>query len=944
MTGIDFGGVQVQGTTFEVTGGWDALPWYTDNWDSVESNSDYHYIADGSTTYVVLPYVPENNAVITIYLKRVNETRATRIDDPYFLEYDGVTVQPNGRVDAPETALMPTFIGDGSTNIVQLHNPITDLPYVSVSSSDTLIFRKAESDGSVTITDVNLLDTRISGGSLAANGSAYVTATGLTPEEIVIDGDKFVTPDQVPAPEENLPGQVLDSLSIKVYTSTNPGSTPLQAKVLIGDGVTKIYNIGLTVAESKSVMVYVDKIKQEIVTDYAINFVDNIIEFETAPAVGAVIEIISIGIGGIGLIDYQEFVADGTTSLFLTKAVYSQTAGVLVTVDGVAIDAGFVNSGDFIDTKDRTMVQFGESPSYRQVVKIICFGPSTETDSTGYPFVRINQQTVVYDGSNRSFDLDKFVPLSRGSALSAMLVEVNGVQLKGVDTTYVVYNGTNSAIEVGVDPDEVIGTITSGSIKVYINGNLQRFVIDYTYNGNLNLIEIPAENLTVGDIIRIETDTRTEFSVVGGNIVIDSDLALTIGDTILITWFSEYPTMDMISDEYAGGKVQYQLPRNPLDANYVWIYKNGVRLTRDRDYSVSLPRGVVYLNETTTVSDEIKIVQFGNVVYEPPKAFEIYKDMLNNYHYKRHSRKNSVKLVSDVNYYDTSIEVTDASLLPEPLPTRNIPGVIIVNNERIEYFSKVGNVISQLRRGSLGTAIAEKHSANSFVVNAGFTETLPYVETQEKTDFTGETPLTFVYDGSTSFEVPTDIQLGLNSNSIIVKVNNNVIDSTLYTIIKYETQGGLVILDNSVNLEYSDVITISSLIIGPLDFIPTQSSRTEWYRETIPAAYGPCDSIEVFVGGKRLNKNHNVLYSEELGVTSPAADITVEAEFSVDGITQYIRLTEPVSAGTRITVIRKQGRIWYERGQLTASKGISLLANDTPVADFIANSSTELPE
>ncbi len=41
MTGIDFGGVQIQGTTFEVTGGWDALPWFTDNWDSVEASSDY---------------------------------------------------------------------------------------------------------------------------------------------------------------------------------------------------------------------------------------------------------------------------------------------------------------------------------------------------------------------------------------------------------------------------------------------------------------------------------------------------------------------------------------------------------------------------------------------------------------------------------------------------------------------------------------------------------------------------------------------------------------------------------------------------------------------------------------------------------------------------------------------------------------------------------------
>jgi hypothetical protein len=55
MTGIDFGGVQIQGTTFDVTGGWDALPWFTDNWDSVEAAADYYVVCDGSTTSVTLP-------------------------------------------------------------------------------------------------------------------------------------------------------------------------------------------------------------------------------------------------------------------------------------------------------------------------------------------------------------------------------------------------------------------------------------------------------------------------------------------------------------------------------------------------------------------------------------------------------------------------------------------------------------------------------------------------------------------------------------------------------------------------------------------------------------------------------------------------------------------------------------------------------------------------
>jgi len=880
MTGIDFGGVQVQGTTFDVTGGWDALPWFTDNWDSVESNLDFYYVADGSTTYVILPYTPEINQPISIYIKRVNESRPVRIDDLYFLNYDGSTPQPNGRVTAPDNALMPTFIGDGSTNIVQLHNPITDQNYVNLASGDTLIFRKLDSDGSVTITDVNLLDTRISGGSLSNMGGAYVNATGLTPEEIVIDGDKFISPDQVPSPEENLPGQVLDSLSIKVFTTTSPGSTPIQARTIVGDGVTKIYDIQLTIVESSSILVYVDKVKQEYIGDstinYNIDFVNNTIEFNSAPVLGAVIEIIAIGIGGIALLDYQEFVADGETNLFLTKAVYQQTSKVLVTVDGQAMDTGFVNSSDFIDTENRTMIQFGISPEFRQVVKIICFGESSQTDSTGIPFVRINKQTVIYDGSTSSIDLDRFVDLQRGSVIASILVEVNGVLLEGVDTTYVVYDGTNNNIEVGVDPDEAIGTIVSGSIKVYINNVLQRFVIDYTYNGNLNLINLPSANLSIGDIIKIETDTRIQYSIDNFNLVFDLDnITLNEGDVIDITWFGEYPTMDIVSDEYSGGKIQYQLARSPLNANYVWIYKNGIRLTKDRDYSVSLPRAVVYLNDETLLTDQIRIVQFSNIIYQPPRAFEIYKDMLNNYHYKRYSKDNTISLAKDLTYYDVSFEVTDASKLTQPIPERNIPGVVIINNERIEYFSKDGNVLGQLRRGSLGTAIKELHAVQSYVIDIGYRDTLPYLENQERTDF--------ISDGS-------------------------------------------------------------SLLVGPLDFIPKKSSRSNWQRISIPAEYGPCDEVEVFVGGKRLSKNSLSIFDESIASSSPAADITKEADFSVNGFTQYIRLTDAVAAGTRISIIRKLGKLWYERGEFTASRGVSLLSNNTPIANFIADKPTELPE
>ena len=188
---------------------------------------------------------------------------------------------------------------------------------------------------------------------------------------------------------------------------------------------------------------------------------------------------------------------------------------------------------------------------------------------------------------------------------------------------------------------------------------------------------------------------------------------------------------------------------------------------------------------------------------------------------------------------------------------------------------KVGNVLSQLRRGSLGTGIAELHVSGSYLVDVGAADTLPYVETQETIDF------------------------------------------------------------------FSDG---SSLIIGPLEFVPSKSIRTSWYRETIPSTHGPCDEIEVFVAGRRLRKNPIDVWNNSISASSPYGDEQQEAEFSVDGVTAAVRLTQTVPAGTKIVIIRRQGRIWYERGLATASRGVSLLSNETPIAQFIAKKGSELPE
>lgn len=199
----------------------------------------------------------------------------------------------------------------------------------------------------------------------------------------------------------------------------------------------------------------------------------------------------------------------------------------------------------------------------------------------------------------------------------------------------------------------------------------------------------------------------------------------------------------------------------------------------------------------------------------------------------------------------------------------------MINNERIEYLEKNGNVLSKLRRGTQGTAIKETHSANDLVVDVSIAEQLPYTESQERLDY--------VSDGS-------------------------------------------------------------SLLIGPLNFVPSQTEDPNWYSETIPSEFNRCDTIEVFAGGKRLRKTSLTVFDETLGATSPAGDKQLEAEFAVDGVNPYVRLSQSLPAGTRITIIKRVGNTWYDRGTNTATSGVTLLDNATPISQFIAAKSTGLPE
>jgi hypothetical protein len=141
-------------------------------------------------------------------------------------------------------------------------------------------------------------------------------------------------------------------------------------------------------------------------------------------------------------------------------------------------------------------------------------------------------------------------------------------------------------------------------------------------------------------------------------------------------------------------------------------------------------------------------------------GFRIFKDMMNRTFYKRISKTATTKLTLDMTAGTQTITVEDAALLPTPNASANVPGVVFIDKERIEYFTKSGNTLGQLRRGTLGTGI-KGHGSGTEVVDASGTQTIPYADTVYTNTFTGDgSTATFALSQTPSSASELDIFIG----------------------------------------------------------------------------------------------------------------------------------------------------------------------------------------
>jgi len=146
---------------------------------------------------------------------------------------------------------------------------------------------------------------------------------------------------------------------------------------------------------------------------------------------------------------------------------------------------------------------------------------------------------------------------------------------------------------------------------------------------------------------------------------------------------------------------------------------------------------ITFVGNTITASDRLDVMYFALESAVSATGFRIFKDMLNRTFYKRISKNSTTELVDDLIDTINTIQVKDGTALPEPDASNNMPGVVFLDKERIEYFTKNGNTLGQLRRGTLGTGIKD-HSDGTLVVDASGSQTIPYADTVYTNTFTGD--------------------------------------------------------------------------------------------------------------------------------------------------------------------------------------------------------------
>ena len=884
-----------------------------------------------------------------------------RLDDANF----GTPQQTN------PLAIMVSPIYNGDTN------QVVSIPLdYEINTGDKIILRRSTSDGSVKSQDTDY-DTALSGGEFTGNYNSGIltSATGLLADDIILDGDDLISPTTSPAPEEVVPGQLVDTVAIKVYDQPPHGAADIKIDNHIADGEMLEFKISIQPNTSQSVIVKSNGILQTSGTDYTIDYRNKQVIFTVAPLADTIVTTYTIGFNGNNILDIDYFVGDGVTQEFITRAPWLSSTTTLVYIDGVITSPDIFKTDNTYNSINRVAMRFGVAPVAGALLSFIIVAGDQQT------FAITKTERIPANGSkvyNLEYKIGDSLPNE-----SNMIVRVNNTIIPGPINSY--FKISNNRLNYTIDPTKVTPYSTAiNNIFVYVGSTKLNLGSDYTID--LGGITIKINKLIYSTyakqtlVVSVSTNQSYSYNLASNSITFDesyieSDVVevissykhdvLDIERTDLKISTDIVLTPDTVEYYAYKGLTTGTLPldRAVINDSYVWVIKNNIILVPSIDYKLSENRMQVQLTVDPAIDDNITLMTFGSNILVSGISYMQFKDMLNRVHYKRLSLNKQTVLMQDLRFNDRTIEVQNAETFDKPNPLKNLPGIIEIRGERIEFFELNGNVLGQLRRGTLGTGTPAVHRAGTFVQDLGPSETIPYAEVstvdQVLSDgVTSVIPLSFTPTNAGVISWFTNLGLtlhGVHNASVGYQISDVVIYNSLYYV-------------NIKSYAFDSAVSV----------LPTNSTYWKLYETTVPVGYGQCDEIEVFVGGYdvsinwlpnvtyypgtivilgsytykcvtehtstsnfktdisnwiffigniRLKKMPYKMHNENQAPDSPMGDMTLDADFAVDGENAAIRLTNLLPVGTRITVIKRNGIDW--------DSNTNIQYDDNKIAEFL---------
>jgi len=623
------------------------------------------------------------------------------------------------RLDGTGTnAIFPTPIGTGTAVSVTIPKSAFSL----ASSFSRVVFRTEDQNASLLSVDI---DTVIDGGNLPN----ITTAIGYRPSDIIIDGSSsLVSSITSYGPEEMIPGQVQDNLGIDVFTRSGEGSPVIVSQIAVisntETNVSTVIDLNLTPPSTSSVIVSYNSKYLTYGIDYTLNIQESTLTLLPQTQTG-ILSIAVVGVGGIELLSSVSLTTSTSNISINARNPYFNIGSVYITVNGETA-VNNTTTGIYYTLSESSTGQgianvYGMTTGTTNLVQGWFFAPNYKAYS------EVKQQIIQVTTTTSTFKLLQ-VPGFLGPFEEQAIVEVNGLRVTPPDTTY--YQVSNNQLSFSIHPNipAAPGIYSLDQIRIFRNGVEINKSTDFLLLQSSNSVLFNPGFLINGDVLAIETYNNAGYSIdekIGTITLADP---VNDQDIVSIVTFTNGDASGMRTEQFIATESNlYVMQRPILNDNYVWVTINGKPLIRDLDYTILNDRVTVQINVNYqyNTGDTVLVTSINDVVANNAIGFKIIKDILGRTQFKRFSEQNTTVLAQDLHINDTQIYVENSSVLSLPIPGQNKPGIVFINSERIEYLTITGNILSNIRRGTLGTGAKNIHLAGSTVVDMAIRQTIP---------------------------------------------------------------------------------------------------------------------------------------------------------------------------------------------------------------------------